>query len=119
MIRTSLFVAAAILGVATVHATDTDNYKKSIEQWRAGRVERLTAPTGWLSLIGLEWLKDGANRIGSAVYNPAQLKTIQEVITLVIFAAFSTLYLKEAFTWSQGIGFAFIALGAFFVFHKF
>lgn len=60
-----------------------------------------------------------ANRIGSSAYSPAQLKTIQEVITLVIFAAFSTIYLKEAFTWSQGVGFAFIALGAFFIFHKF
>ncbi|MBS0245260.1 MAG: DMT family protein [Proteobacteria bacterium] len=60
-----------------------------------------------------------ANRIGSGVYNPAQLKTIQEVITLVIFGVFSTVYLKEALTWSQGIGFGFIALGAFFVFHKF
>jgi len=60
-----------------------------------------------------------ANRLGSGVYSPAQLKTIQEVVTLVIFAGFSTLYLKEAFTWSQGIGFAFIALGAFFIFHKF
>lgn len=60
-----------------------------------------------------------ANRIGSGVYSAAQLKTIQEVVTLVIFAAFSTLYLKEAFTWSQGIGFAFIAVGAYFIFHKF
>jgi Uncharacterized conserved protein len=69
MIRTSLFVAAAILGVATVHATDTDSYTQSIEQWRSGRLERLTAPDGWLSLIGLEWLKDGSNRIGSAADN--------------------------------------------------
>jgi len=69
MIRTSLFVAAAILGVATVHATDTDSYKQSIEQWRAGRLDRLTAPGGWLSLAGLEWLKDGPNSIGSAADN--------------------------------------------------
>lgn len=60
-----------------------------------------------------------ANRFGSAVYSPAQLKTIQEVITLLIFAAFSTFYLKEALTWSQGFGFTLIAAGAFFVFHKF
>lgn len=59
-----------------------------------------------------------ANRLGSAVYNPAQLKTIQEVITLLVFAAFSTLYLKEPLTVSQGFGFALIAAGAFFVFHK-
>jgi uncharacterized protein (DUF486 family) len=57
-----------------------------------------------------------ANRIGSAVYSTAQLKTIQEVITLIVFAGFSVLYLKEAFTWNYAIGFAFIALGAFFVF---
>ncbi|EIL96651.1 hypothetical protein RHOFW104T7_03080 [Rhodanobacter thiooxydans] len=69
MIRTSLFVAAAILGVATVQATDIDSYRYSIEQWQAGRVERLTAPDGWLSLIGLEWLKDGTNRVGSAADN--------------------------------------------------
>ena len=60
-----------------------------------------------------------ANRLGSNVYDPAQLKTIQEIVTLSVFAVFSALYLKEALTWSQGIGFAFIALGAFFVFHKF
>ncbi|HJW05643.1 MAG TPA: DUF1684 domain-containing protein [Rhodanobacter sp.] len=69
MIRTSLFVAAAILGVATVPATTIDNYKQGIEQWRAGRIERLTAPDGWLSLVALEWLKEGANRIGSAADN--------------------------------------------------
>lgn len=59
-----------------------------------------------------------ANRYGSAVYSPAQLKTIQEVITLAVFAAFSTLYLKEPLTLSQGFGFALIAAGAFFVFHR-
>ena len=58
-----------------------------------------------------------ANRYGSAVYNPAQLKTIQEVITYV-FAVFSSVYLKEPLTWSQGFGFTLIAAGAFFVFHK-
>jgi uncharacterized protein (DUF486 family) len=59
-----------------------------------------------------------ANRYGSAVYNPAQLKTIQEVITLTIFGIFSTVYLKDPLTLSQGFGFALIAAGAFFVFHK-
>ena len=59
-----------------------------------------------------------ANRYGNAVYNPAQLKTIQEVITLTVFAVFSLVYLKEPLTWSQGVGFALIAAGAFFVFHK-
>ena len=59
-----------------------------------------------------------ANRYGSAIYNPAQLKTIQEVITLVVFAGFSYAYLKEPLTLSQGFGFLLIAAGAFFVFHK-
>jgi uncharacterized protein (DUF486 family) len=60
-----------------------------------------------------------ANRYGSAAYSPAQLKTIQEVITLLVFAVFSAVYLKDPLTWSQGAGFTLIALGAFFVFHKF
>ncbi|MGH6684983.1 MAG: DMT family protein [Pseudolabrys sp.] len=60
-----------------------------------------------------------ANRYGSNVYDPAQLKTIQEIVTLSVFAVFSTVYLKDPLTWSQGGGFALIALGAFFVFHKF
>ncbi|HWU75912.1 MAG TPA: DUF1684 domain-containing protein [Rhodanobacter sp.] len=74
MIRPHLFVAAAILGVAAVHATNVDSYKSSIEQWHAGRVERLTAPDGWLSLIGLEWLQPGDNRVGSAADNDIVLK---------------------------------------------
>jgi uncharacterized protein len=74
MIRSSLFVAAAILGVVTVHATDIDTYTQNIEQWRTGRVERLTAPDGWLSLIGLEWLKEGDNRVGRAADNDIVLK---------------------------------------------
>jgi uncharacterized protein len=57
-----------------------------------------------------------ANRLGSAVYTTAQLKTMQEVITLVVFAGFSVLYLKEPITWNYAIGFALIAAGAFFVF---
>ena len=59
-----------------------------------------------------------ANRYGSAVYNAAQLKTMQEVITFVVFAVFSYAYLKEPLTWSQGFGFSLIVVGAFFVFHK-
>ena len=65
------------------------------------------------------WLAVPANRWGSAVYSPAQLKTMQEVITLVVFAAFSVLYLKEPLGWNHALGFALIAAGAFLVFHKF
>jgi uncharacterized protein len=57
-----------------------------------------------------------ANRYGSYVYNAAQLKTIQEVITLSVFAVFSVVYLHQSVTWNQLIGFALIAGGAFFVF---
>ncbi|HET6322387.1 MAG TPA: DMT family protein [Hyphomicrobium sp.] len=57
-----------------------------------------------------------ANRYGSAVYSAAQLKTIQEVITLTVFSVFSVLYLKEPIGIHQLVGFAFIALGAFFIF---
>jgi uncharacterized protein (DUF486 family) len=57
-----------------------------------------------------------ANRYGNAAYTPAQLKTIQEVVTLVIFGVFSAVYLQQAVTWNQVIGFALIAGGAFFVF---
>ena len=67
-------------GVALVHAdtpkqtNSSDAYQQSIEQWRVGRVARLTAPDGWLSLIGLEWLQQGANRVGSAADNDIVLQ---------------------------------------------
>src|SRR5262249_33104923 len=57
-----------------------------------------------------------ANRWGSAVYSTAQLKTIQEVITLLVFAGFSILYLKEPMTWNQVIGFGLVAAGAYLIF---
>jgi uncharacterized protein len=59
-----------------------------------------------------------ANRWGSAVYSTAQLKTMQEVITLLVFAGFSVVYLKEPLGWNHLVGFAFISAGAFFIFHK-
>ncbi len=57
-----------------------------------------------------------ANRFGSNVYTAAQLKTIQEVVTLTVFGVFSVVYLQQAVTWNQIVGFALIAAGAFFVF---
>lgn len=48
---------------------DFDSYQREIDRWHAARIERLTAPQGWLSLVGLEWLKLGLNRIGSAADN--------------------------------------------------
>ena len=77
-----------------------------------------------LSVILISWslafieycLAVPANRYGSAVYSAAQLKTIQEVVTLTVFAIFSVVYLKQGITWNQVVGFALIASGAFFVF---
>jgi uncharacterized protein (DUF486 family) len=57
-----------------------------------------------------------ANRFGSEVYSAAQLKTIQEVVTLAVFAIFSLVYLHQPITWNHVVGFALIAGGAFFVF---
>jgi uncharacterized protein len=59
-----------------------------------------------------------ANRIGYGEFNAAQLKTIQEVITLVVFTVFSILYLKEQFRWNYGVGFVLIVLAVFFIFKK-
>ena len=62
------------------------------------------------------WLAVPANRLGSSVYSAAQLKAMQEVITLTVFAAFSVLYLGQKITVNHLIGFCLIAAGAFFVF---
>lgn len=70
----------------------------------------------WLIAFFEYCLAVPANRYGSAVYSAAELKTMQEVITLSVFAVFSVLYLKEPLGLVQVVGFAFIALGAFFVF---
>ena len=59
-----------------------------------------------------------ANRWGSAVYSPVQLKTMQEVITLIVFAVFSVVYLKQPLAWNHAIGFTLIAGGAFCIFHQ-
>jgi uncharacterized protein len=59
-----------------------------------------------------------ANRIGYTVYSAAQLKTMQEVITLTVFAVFSTFYLGEAIRWNHIVAFAFLAGAAFFAFHE-
>lgn len=57
-----------------------------------------------------------ANRIGYGQFNAAQLKTIQEIITLVVFAFFSVLYLGETFRWNHLVGFVLLVLAAFFIF---
>ncbi len=59
-----------------------------------------------------------ANRMGHAYFSAAQLKTIQEIITLVVFAVFSVLYLKEQLAWNHLAGFACLVAAAFFIFYK-
>jgi uncharacterized protein len=59
-----------------------------------------------------------ANRIGSYEFTAAQLKTIQEVITLVVFSVFSILYLKEPLRWNYAAGFAMIVGAVFVIFKK-
>ena len=79
----------------------------------------------WIAII-LSWLiafveycfQVPANRIGHYQYSAAQLKTIQEVITLIVFSIFSVLYLKEGLKWNYLVGFALIILAVFFMFKK-
>ena len=59
-----------------------------------------------------------ANRIGSGYFSVTQLKVMQEVITLVVFAGFSALYFKESFKWNHFVGFACLVAAVFFVFKK-
>lgn len=87
-----------------------------------GHLKYKSAPL-WLAVVA-SWaiafveycLAVPANRIGHGVYSAAELKTMQEVITLAVFALFSVFYLREALTWNHAVGFALIGLGAFFVF---
>lgn len=59
-----------------------------------------------------------ANRIGHQVYSAAQLKTLQEIITLLVFAVFSVTYLGESLKWNHMVAFMFLCGAAFFSFHK-
>jgi uncharacterized protein (DUF486 family) len=60
-----------------------------------------------------------ANRLGSQVYSVDQLKVIQEVITLSVFGVFSVYYFGDRLHWNHAAAFACLAMGAFFMFHKF
>lgn len=90
-----------------------------------GHLKYKSAPL--LAVILISWgiaffeylLQVPANRIGHGYFSAAQLKTIQEVITLSIFVLFSTFYLGEAIRWNHLVGFAFIAVGAWFIFAQF
>jgi uncharacterized protein len=93
-----------------------------------GHLGKVKAPM-WLAII-VSWgiaffeycFQVPANRIGSerfgGQFNTAQLKTIQEVITLAVFCGFSLLYLKEPIRWNYLVGFALMVAAVFFVFRK-
>mgnify|MGYP001258230698 CR=1 FL=1 len=83
--------------------------------------------TALITVILVSWgiaffeycLQVPANRIGHGYFNAVQLKTIQEVITLTVFAGFSVMYLGEPIRWNHLVGFALIIAGAWFVFAQF
>jgi uncharacterized protein len=72
----------------------------------------------WLIAFAEYCFQVPANRIGHAHFSAAQLKTIQEVITLLVFCVFSVVYLKEELKWNYIVGFLLIAGAVFFVFKK-
>lgn len=82
--------------------------------------------TALLKVIIISWLiafleycfQVPANRIGSYEFSAAQLKTIQEVITLTVFSVFSVLYLKEPIRWNYIVGFVMMVASVFVVFKK-
>lgn len=59
-----------------------------------------------------------ANRLGNTYFTVTQLKVMQEVITLVVFAGFSAIYFKESFKWNHVAGFLCLVAAVFFVFKK-
>lgn len=72
----------------------------------------------WLIALFEYCFQVPANRIGSEYFTTAQLKTIQEIITLTVFCFFSVLYLKEEIRWNYIVGFIFMIMAAFFIFKK-
>ena len=78
----------------------------------------LIVPISWGIAFFEYCLAVPANKIGYTVYSAAQLKTMQEVITLAVFAVFSTFYLGEAIKWKHIVAFALLAGAAFFAFHE-
>ncbi len=72
----------------------------------------------WLIAFAEYCFQVPANRIGHSYYSAAQLKMMQEVITLVVFCVFSVVYLKEGLRWNYLVGFGLMAAAVFFVFKK-
>jgi len=72
----------------------------------------------WMIALAEYCFQVPANRIGSYHFSTAQLKVMQEVITLVVFCFFSVFYLKEAIKWNTVVGFGFMIAAVFFIFKK-
>ncbi|MGQ9801315.1 MAG: DMT family protein [Candidatus Saccharicenans sp.] len=84
---------------------------KSLPLWKA-------IVLSWLIAFLEYCFQVPANRLGYGRLNAAQLKTIQEVVTLSVFSFFSVLYLKEEFRWNYLVGFSLMILAAYFIFKK-
>lgn len=76
----------------------------------------LVIAVSWLIALPEYILQVPANRMGHGVYSAAQLKTIQEILTLVVFVVFSVTYLGESIRWNHLAGFALIIVAAFLIF---
>lgn len=72
----------------------------------------------WLIALFEYCFQVPANRYGYGYFSAAQLKTIQEIITLTVFAVFSIFYLGEPMRWNHLVGFSLICLASFFIFKK-
>lgn len=89
-----------------------------------GHLKYKTAPL--ITVILISWgiaffeycFQVPANRVGYGTFNAAQLKTIQEIITLSVFVLFSVLYLGEAIRWNHLVGFGLMVAAAFFIFKE-
>lgn len=79
----------------------------------------IVIPASWLIALFEYCFAVPANRIGHTVYSAAQLKTMQELITLIVFAVFSVTYLGEALRWNHAVSFLFLVGAAYFAFEKF
>ena len=72
----------------------------------------------WMIALPEYALQVPANRMGYGKFDAAQLKAIQEIITLLVFFGFSVLYLEEKMKWNQAAGFVLIVIAAFIIFKK-
>lgn len=80
-------VLATGIGASSGGVDDGTAYRQQIDSWRQHRVERLIAPTGWLSLVGLDWLSDGVNTLGSAKDRSIVLPTAPARLGTITLAA--------------------------------